>query len=83
MRLQEKQNMIAIPIPEAETQLSELVEKVERSGESVLLLRLGRAVARIVSVAPAVRDVSPDPALAPVEIKGDLFGDDSADWESA
>ena len=35
------------------------------------------------SLLPPPRDVSPDPALAPIEIKGDLFGDDSADWESA
>lgn len=32
---------------------------------------------------PLPRNVSPDSALAPVEIKGDLFGDDCSDWESA
>ena len=76
--------MIAFTIQEAETCLSELDAKVEESDESVFLTRLGRAVARIIPVRDAPpRDVSPDPDLAPIEIKGDLFGDDSSDWESA
>lgn len=32
---------------------------------------------------PLPRNVFPDPALAPIEIKGALFGDDCSDWESA
>lgn len=76
--------MIAFTIQEAESRLSELVTQVEESDESVFLTRLGRAVVRIIPVRDAPpRDVSPDPDLAPIEIKGNLFGDDSADWESA
>ena len=75
--------MIAVTIPEAETNLSDIVSRVETADETVFLMRLGRAVARIVPMPHSPRDVSPDPALAPIEIKGDLFGDDSADWESA
>ncbi len=76
--------MIAFTIQEAESRLSELVAQVEESDESVFLTRLGRTVARIIPVRDAPpRDVSPDPSLAPIEIKGNLFGDDSADWESA
>jgi prevent-host-death family protein len=76
--------MIAFTIQEAESRLSELIAQVEESDESVFLTRLGRTVARIIPVRDAPpRDVSPDPSLAPIEIKGNLFGDDSADWESA
>lgn len=76
-------DMIAVAIPEAETKLSEIVSRVETADETVFLLRLGRAVARIVPMPRSPRDASPDPALAPLDIKGDLFSDNSADWESA
>ena len=75
--------MIALTIPEAESKLDELVELVERSAEPVFLLRLGQIVARIVPMKGLPRDVSPDPHLGNIEIKGDLFADSSTDWESA
>ena len=40
-------------------------------------------MARIVPMHNVPRDVSPDPHLGNIEIKGDLFADSSADWESA
>ena len=75
--------MIALTIPEAESKLDELVNRVEQSAEPVFLLRLGQIVARIVPMRGAARDVSPDPHLGNIEIKGDLFADSSADWECA
>ena len=75
--------MLAITIPEAETRLSDLVEQVESSAESVFLLRFGQVVARIVPMEKPMRDVSPDPVLGKLEIKGDLFADRSGDWECA
>ena len=75
--------MIALTIPDAESKLDELVDRVEQSAEPVFLLRLGQIVARIVPMRGVPRDVSPDPHLGKIEIKGDLFADSSADWESA
>ena len=75
--------MIAIPIPEAETKLADLVMQVERFDVPVYLLRSGHAVARIVSVRDVDRDISPDPVLGKIEIRGNLFDDSSSDWENA
>ncbi len=75
--------MLAITIPEAEARLSDLVKQVESSAESVFLLRFGQIVARIAPVEKPMRDVSPDPVLGKLEIKGDLFTDRSSDWECA
>ena len=75
--------MLAVSIPEAEARLSDLVERVESSAEPVFLLRFGQIVARIEPMAGHIRDVSPDPVLGQIEIKGDLFADHSADWECA
>ena len=75
--------MLAFSIPEAEAHLADLVEHVKTSAEPVFLLRFGQVVARITPVEPPVRDVSPDPILGKVEIKGDLFADHSSDWECA
>lgn len=75
--------MVAFTIPEAEANLDEIVTRDERSAEPVFLIRLGQAVARSVPMHNVPRDVSPDPHLGNIEIKGDLFADSSADWESA
>ena len=46
-------------------------------------MRYGRPVAKIVPVVPK-RNLSPLPGFAgKVKMRGDWFGDNSADWENA
>ena len=73
--------MTQISTHDATARFSELLASVEQSGEPVLIFRYGRPVARLMPVAKPSR-FDPDPVLSRVKIKGDLFGDDSADWEA-
>ena len=73
--------MTQISTHEAKIRFSELLASVEQSGESVLIFRYGHPIARLMPV-DKPRRLDCDPVLSRVEIKGDLFGDDSACWES-
>ena len=73
--------MTQISTHEAKAKFSELLASVEQSGEPVLIFRYGRPIAKLMPV-DKPRRLEPDPVLSQVEIKGDLFGDDSADWEA-
>lgn len=73
--------MTQISTHEAKAKFSELLATVEQSGEPVLIFRYGHPVAKLMPV-DKPRRLEPDPVLSRVEIKGDLFGDDSADWEA-
>jgi prevent-host-death family protein len=58
--------MITANMHEAKTRLSQLVKAVEERGETVILQRNGKPVARIVAAeeAPIRRDLTPDPRFA-------------------
>lgn len=73
--------MTQISTHEAKAHFSELLSSVEQSGEPVLIFRYGHPVARLMPVEKP-RRLDRDPVLSRVEIKGNLFGDDSADWEA-
>ena len=73
--------MTQISTHEAKARFSELLAAVEQSGEPVLIFRYGHPIARLMPVEKP-RRLDRDPVLSRVEIKGDLFGDDSADWEA-
>jgi prevent-host-death family protein len=48
--------MILVNMHEAKTRLSELVKRVESTGETVILCRNGREVAEVRAIAPAAFD---------------------------
>ena len=73
--------MTQISTHEAKARFSELLASVERSGEPVLIFRYGHPVARLMPV-ERPRRLDPDPLLSRIEIKGDLFADDSDEWEA-
>ena len=73
--------MTQISTHEAKARFSELLASVERSGEPVIIFRYGHPVARLMPV-ESPRRLDPDPLLSRIEIKGDLFADDSDDWEA-
>lgn len=73
--------MTQVSTHEAKAHFSELLATVEQSGEPVLIFRYGHPIARLMPVEKP-RRLDRDPVLSRVEIKGDLFGDDSADWEA-
>ena len=73
--------MTQISTHEAKARFSELLSIVEQSGEPVLIFRYGHPIARLMPV-DKPRRLDPDPVLSRVEIKGDLFGHDSACWEA-
>ena len=73
--------MTQISTHEAKARFSELLASVERSGEPVIIFRYGHPVARLMPVEHP-RRLDPDPLLSRIEIKGDLFADDSDDWEA-
>ena len=73
--------MTQISTHEAKARFSELLASVERSGEPVINFRYGHPVARLMPV-ERPRRLDPDPLLSRIEIKGDLFADDSDDWEA-
>ena len=66
--------MITVNMHEAKTRLSELVKAVEERGETIILQRHGKPVARIVNAeapAPIRRNlIPPNPALAVVLAPG-------------
>ena len=73
--------MTQISTHEAKARFSELLASVERSGEPVIIFRYGHPVARLMPV-ERPRRLDTDPLLSRIEIKGDLFADDSDDWEA-
>jgi len=73
--------MTRVSLQEAEDRFSEWLEQVERTGETVLICRFGRAVARL-SPLDGVRSLEPDPVLSQVTGDDDWFGDGSGEWEA-
>lgn len=63
--------MITVNMHEAKSQLSRLVAAAT-CGEEVILCSNGSPKARIVPISshPAIRDLNPDPALAPILASG-------------
>ena len=73
--------MTQVSLQEAEDKFSEWVEQVERTGETVLICRFGRAVARL-SPFGGTRSLEVDPVLSQVKEPDDWFGDESEEWEA-
>ena len=73
--------MTRISLQEAEDRFSEWLEQVERTGETVLICRLGRAVAQL-SPMGLGRSLEVDPVLSRVKEPDDWFGDESDEWEA-
>jgi len=73
--------MTQISTHEAKAHFSELLSSVEQSGEPVLIFRYGHPVTSLMPFQKP-RRLHRHPVLSRVEIKGNLFGDDSADWEA-
>ena len=73
--------MTRISLQEAEDRFSEWLEQVERTGETVLICRLGRAVAQL-SPTGGGRSLDVDPVLSQVKEPDDWFGDESNEWEA-
>ena len=73
--------MTRISLQEAEDRFSEWLEQVERTGESVLICRWGRAVACL-SPSGEKRSLEVDPVLSQVKEPDDWFGDDADEWEA-
>ena len=70
-------------VNEAKANFSSVVADVERNLVTVMILRYGKPVAKIVPVRNE-RDVSPMPELAgKVRFSGDWFEDGSSEWEDA
>ena len=70
-------------VHEAKARFSGVLSEVENNLSIITIMRYGRPVAKIVPVAPK-RNLSPLPGFAgKVKMRGDWFGDGSADWESA
>jgi prevent-host-death family protein len=63
--------MIAVNTHEAKTRLSELLQKVEETGEAVVICRNGKPVAELVSWAEARNPLEHNPRL-----KGVVFHED-------
>ena len=73
--------MTQVSIHEAKAKFSELLSTVARSGEPIMIFRYGVPIARLNPV-PKPNRLETDPVLSRVEIKGDLFEDESDDWEA-
>lgn len=73
--------MTRISLQEAEDRFSEWLEQVERTGETVLICRFGRAVAQL-SPSGERRSLEVDPVLSQVKEPDDWFGDESDEWEA-
>ncbi len=70
-------------VHEAKTHFSSILADVENNFEPVTIVRYGRPVAQLVPLRKKKRDFAPIPQLAgKIEVKCDLFGDDSGDWEA-
>ena len=70
-------------VHEAKARFSGVLSEVENNLTIITIMRYGRPVAKIVPVVPK-RNLSPLPGFAgKVKMRGDWFGDNSADWENA
>ena len=70
-------------VNEAKANFSSVVADVEQNLVTVMILRYGKPVAKIVPVRKE-RDVSPMPELpGKVRFSGDWFEDSSSEWEDA
>lgn len=68
-------------ISEAKSSFSELLSFVNNDRAVVTIMRYGHPIAQIVPC-PRKRNLAKDPFLSQVKINGDLFEDDSSDWEA-
>jgi prevent-host-death family protein len=55
--------MTSVNMHEAKTSLSQLVEAVEKKGETVIICRDGTPVAQLIKYRPVVDRLTPDPSL--------------------
>lgn len=70
-------------VNEAKANFSGMLSEVESRLASFTILKYGRPIARVVPV-ETTRRIRPLPGYgSKIEIKGDLFADDSALWENA
>ena len=68
-------------VNEAKAHFSGLISEVENNLVSFTIMRYGHPIAQIVPCAKK-RRLDKDPMLSQIQIKGDLFEDESADWEA-
>ncbi len=68
-------------VNEAKSNFSGLLSFVHNDGSTVTILRYGHPIAQIVPFRKK-RRLDKDPLLSRVEIKGDLFEDESSEWEA-
>ena len=68
-------------INEAKSNFSSLLSFVSKDRTAVTILRYGHPIAQIVPCSKK-RRLDKDPLLSRIQIKGDLFEDESADWEA-
>ena len=70
-------------VNEAKANFSGMLAEVESNLTSFTILRYGRPIARVVPIARE-RKIRPLPGYgARIQVKGDLFADDSDLWENA
>ncbi len=65
----------------AKSNFSSLLSFVSNDRMVVTIVRYGRPIAQIVPFRRK-RNLDKDPMLSKIQIKGDLFDDDSSDWEA-
>lgn len=66
--------MVVVNTHEAKTRLSELIAKVEETGEHIVLCRSGKPVAEIVPIQKTVRKFQdPVPEYLKIKILGDVI----------
>lgn len=68
-------------VNEAKSNFSSLLASVFKDRTVVTIVRYGHPIAQIVPCAKK-RRLDKDPLLSQIQIKGDLFEDESADWEA-
>lgn len=73
--------MTVVSTETAKEKFSEWLEQVARTGETVVICREGKPVARLEGWG-GKRRLDVDPVLARVEVRGPLYGDDVGEWEA-
>ena len=68
-------------VNEAKSNFSSLLSLVSKDRTVVTIVRYGHPIAQIVPCSKK-RRLDKDPLLSRIQIKGDLFEDESADWEA-
>lgn len=68
-------------VNEAKSNFSSLLSFVNKDRTVVTIVRYGHPIAQIVPCSKK-RRLDKDPLLSQIQIKGDLFEDESADWET-